>query len=266
MKGLSEDEKRKNVNKAYEMLKMGKSMREISSDFSIDKKTLKSWINQYLQKQKLDELTEMGVFSVGRKLKKGNTRREKSKKEVDVEVLSRKIAELGKRGIRPENIQSIFEKMQESKSTSIQEMTFIDKLLELLNIVDERNNGVDETSTGYISIADLVDMINRSPKLMTLDTNRKLQRILENIDKKASFTKEETNEVIKRTPKILNIGYSRLDNYLDILNRFEISRDGRTRENLSQYSLKNGSGILMVNPKKLLRRLSYLGSLRWKYN
>lgn len=258
-KFLGEDEK---VNEAYQMLKSGKSIREISGYFEIDKKTLKDWINKYLPKQKFDELTEMGAFSVGRKLKEGNTKRRKDKKEVDAQVLLEKITELGKRGIRPDDVQSIFEKMQETKSTRMQEMTFIDKLLELLNIVDERNTGIYELSNGYISTADVVDMIKRSPKLMTLDTNRKLKQTLENIDEKASFTKEETNEVIKKAPKILNIGYSRLDNYLDMLSRFEISEDGRNRENLSQYSLRNGSGILMVNPKKLLRRLSYLGSLR----
>lgn len=250
----SSEEKKQIVNLAYERLKKGESLRSIAENLKVDRKTLRDWMDKQIP-EKMKELKDLGILTVGAK-SKGNVKRKTGKKKIDAEKLSEMIEELGRKGIRPEHVQDIFETMQKNQNTKIQETTFIQKLLEILNVAESRNQNIEKGQEGFISPGNIVSMIERNPKIMTIDTNRKLKMIMELIDDKASFSQEETNDIVKRYPKILTIGYDRLKLYMAMFERFEIGSSDNS-ENLLTYALNDRARAFTVNPSKLLRRLAY---------
>lgn len=244
------------IQEVYQRIMKGESLTEISNDIGVDRKTLRTKMREFLNEDQNKQMDD--ILKVGRKVNPNSkTKTYRGKKEN--KDLSSELKILADSGITPEQIEEIFEKMNLNKVTKFTRETFIYKLLEILELVQKRNNEIDPESKGFISIKDMVDMILKNPRMMSRDSNTKLSHLFKVFDDEANLSKESTNKFIKIYPGVLNIGIDKLKQEMIILRQFRIRENAHYNidTNLLQYCLEKGGNIFKVNSQKIFHRLCY---------
>lgn len=250
---------KKIVDEAYKRVMVGESLRSISESLGVDKKTLRAKMKEYLDTKQNEEMDAR--LKVGRK-KNPNSKLTIPQGKKKSKNLDKELKFLADSGITPEQIEVVFEKMKLNRATKITRETFVYKLLEILQLIEKRNNGINPKSRGFISTDDIVKMILANPRIMSIDSNRRLGELFKLFDDEANLTVESTNRFLKSNPLVLNNGINKLRQEMIILRQFGIREKAYDKEdtNLLQYCLSEGGKIFQVNSQKLFHRLCYFAS------
>lgn len=198
--GLEQHER---VEQAYKLIMQeGLSLRAASEQVGIERKKLKTLIENTLNEEEMVKFQDR-VSSKNKKEKNtGRVGRDKKKKALESDEYIIAIGELAKRKILPEWIDEIYLKCQEKKQTKIAKDTLAIKLVELLEYFDKRNDGIQEDSPQYLTSEDVVDMILRCPRLITMGLEKNIIVKIDAITSKNNGNIGEANNQIRNNPSI----------------------------------------------------------------
>ena len=200
MNGLEQHER---VEQAYKLIMQeGLSLRAASEQVGIERKKLKTLIENTLNEEEMVKFQDR-VSSKNKKEKNtGRVGRDKKKKALESDEYIIAIGELAKRKILPEWIDEIYLRCQEKKQTKIAKDTLAIKLVELLEYFDKRNDGIQEDSPQYLTSEDVVDMILRCPRLITMGLEKNIIVKIDAITSKNNGNIGEANNQIRNNPSI----------------------------------------------------------------
>ena len=200
MNGLEQHER---VEQAYKLIMQeGLSLRAASEQVGIERKKLKTLIENTLNEEEMVKFQNR-VSSKNKKEKNtGRVGRDKKKKALESDEYIIAIGELAKRKILPEWIDEIYLRCQEKKQTKIAKDTLAIKLVELLEYFDKRNDGIQEDSPQYLTSEDVVDMILRCPRLITMGLEKNIIVKIDAITSKNNGNIGEANNQIRNNPSI----------------------------------------------------------------
>ena len=200
MNGLEQHER---VEQAYKLIMQeGLSLRVASEKVGIERKKLKTLIENTLNEEEMVKFQDR-VSSKNKKEKNtGRVGRDKKKKALESDEYIIAIGELAKRKILPEWIDEIYLRCQEKKQTKIAKDTLAIKLVELLEYFDKRNDGIQENSPQYLTSEDVVDMILRCPRLITMGLEKNIIVKIDAITSKNNGNIGEANNQIRNNPSI----------------------------------------------------------------
>lgn len=198
--GLEQHER---VEQAYKLIMQeGLSLRASSEQVGIERKKLKTLIENTLNEEEMVKFQDR-VSSKNKKEKNtGRVGRDKKKKALESDEYIIAIGELAKRKILPEWIDEIYLRCQEKKQTKIAKDTLAIKLVELLEYFDKRNDGIQEDSPQYLTSDDVVDMILRCPRLITMGLEKNIIVKIDAITSKNNGNIGEANNQIRNNPSI----------------------------------------------------------------
>lgn len=198
--GLEQHER---VEQAYKLIMQeGLSLRAASEQVGIERKKLKTLIENTLNEEEMVKFQDR-VSSKNKKEKNtGRVGRDKKKKALESDEYIIAIGELAKRKILPEWIDEIYLRCQEKKQTKIAKDTLAIKLVELLEYFDKRNDGIQEDSPQYLTSDDVVDMILRCPRLITMGLEKNIIVKIDAITSKNNGNIGEANNQIRNNPSI----------------------------------------------------------------
>lgn len=198
--GLEQHER---VEQAYKLIMQeGLSLRASSEQVGIERKKLKTLIENTLNEEEMVKFQDR-VSSKNKKEKNtGRVGRDKKKKVLESDEYIIAIGELAKRKILPEWIDEIYLRCQEKKQTKIAKDTLAIKLVELLEYFDKRNDGIQEDSPQYLTSDDVVDMILRCPRLITMGLEKNIIVKIDAITSKNNGNIGEANNQIRNNPSI----------------------------------------------------------------
>lgn len=198
--GLEQHER---VEQAYKLIMQeGLSLRAASEQVGIERKKLKTLIENTLNEEEMVKFQDR-VSSKNKKEKNtGRVGRDKKKKALESDEYIIAIGELAKRKILPEWIDEIYLKCQEKKQTKIAKDTLAIKLVELLEYFDKRNDGIQEDSPQYLTSEDVVDIILRCPRLITMGLEKNIIVKIDAITSKNNGNIGEANNQIRNNPSI----------------------------------------------------------------
>lgn len=200
MNGLEQHER---VEQAYKLIMQeGLSLRAASEQVGIERKKLKTLIENTLNEEEMVKFQDR-VSSKNKKEKNtGRVGRDKKKKALESDEYIIAIGELAKRKILPEWIDEIYLRCQEKKQTKIAKDTLAIKLVELLEYFDKRNDEIQEDSPQYLTSEDVVDMILRCPRLITMGLEKNIIVKIDAITSKNNGNIGEANNQIRNNPSI----------------------------------------------------------------
>lgn len=200
MNGLEQHER---VEQAYKLIMQeGLSLRAASEQVGIERKKLKTLIENTLNEEEMVKFQDR-VSSKNKKEKNtGRVGRDKKKKALESDEYIIAIGELAKRKILPEWIDEIYLRCQEKKQTKIAKDTLAIKLVELLEYFDKRNDEIQEDSPQYLTSEDVVDMILRCPRLITMGLEKNIIVKIDAITSKNNGNIREANNQIRNNPSI----------------------------------------------------------------
>ncbi len=198
--GLEQHER---VEQAYKLIMQeGLSLRAASEQVGIERKKLKTLIENTLNEEEMVKFQDR-VSSKNKKEKNtGRVGRDKKKKALESDEYIIAIGELAKRKILPEWIDEIYLRCQEKKQTKIAKDTLAIKLVELLEYFDKRNDEIQEDSPQYLTSEDVVDMILRCPRLITMGLEKNIIVKIDAITSKNNGNIREANNQIRNNPSI----------------------------------------------------------------
>lgn len=198
--GLEQHER---VEQAYKLIMQeGLSLRAASEQVGIERKKLKTLIENTLNEEEMVKFQDR-VSSKNKKEKNtGRVGRDKKKKALESDEYIIAIGELAKRKILPEWIDEIYLRCQEKKQTKIAKDTLAIKLVELLEYFDKRNDEIQEDSPQYLTSEDVVDMILRCPRLITMGLEKNIIVKIDAITSKNNGNIGEANNQIRNNPSI----------------------------------------------------------------
>ena len=131
----------------------------------------------------------------------GRVGRDKKRRALESDEYKENIENLAQRGITPEDIEMIYNKCQEKPQTRIAKHTLAEKLIQLLEFFDERNEGLEEISKGFISKEDAIKIIMRNPRILNSNIENNIIAKCQIITNKKGNIKE-ANMLIKSNPGI----------------------------------------------------------------
>ena len=200
MNGLEQHER---VEQAYKLIMQeGFSLRAASEQVGIERKKLKTLIENTLNEEEMVKFQDR-VSSKNKKEKNtGRVGRDKKKKALESDEYIIAIGELAKRKILPEWIDEIYLRCQEKKQTKIAKDTLAIKLVELLEYFDKRNEGIQEDSPQYLTSEDVVEMILRCPRLITMGLEKNIIVKSDAITLRNNGNIGKANEQIRNNPSI----------------------------------------------------------------
>lgn len=186
---------------SYRNILAGKSLTSVANGKSIDRGTLR----KYIEKVVIIQLSEEEKQKFYKKLNKGfrgnsdgEGRKGRNKKEKNLQsetylMAKRKIQEYG---IDEEIVNRLYEVLRKRKSTSYAQGTYIIKLVEFLDYFTEK---------GLIPMQ-VIDMINRRPQIFTADISNTIAPII------TTLVKNNQNGaiIVYETPSMISNGKNKV--------------------------------------------------------
>lgn len=129
----------------------------------------------------------------------GRVGRDKKKKALQSDEYKEDIKKLEDRGITLEIIEMIYNRCQQRPQTKITKHTLASKLVNLLEYFDERNKGMEDSSMGFISKEDTIEMIMKNPRIITSSINDNIVIKCQVLDEKKKNIRD-ANILIKSNP------------------------------------------------------------------
>ena len=232
----------------------GQSISSIAREIGVDRKDLKSKILEILSDEEKNEFNE--------KLKHNFRRNRKSarniKKENREEKYKMAVQTLVRLGITKEDIETISRVLSTNRHTTMAKDTFAIKLVEILEFIKERNQGIEVNDEGYITSKDVINMIIKDPRFMTNDVKRKLKPMCDILDNWSSnVNKYQINSYIKQYPEIFKNSIKKLKMHLIIGDNFLVKFDKKYIP-LSEYIITENPFLISENSSKFFRRVCML--------
>lgn len=232
----------------------GQSISSIAREIGIDRKDLKSKILEILSDEEKNEFNEKLKHNFRRNRKSArNIKRENREEKYKVAVQT-----LVRLGITKEDIETISKVLSENHHTTMSKDTFAIKLVEILEFIKERNQGIEVNDEGYITSKDVINMILKDPRFMTNDVKRKLKPMCDILDNWSSnVNKYQINSYIKQYPEIFKNSIKKLKMHLIIGDNFLVKFDKKYIP-LSEYIITENPFLISENSSKFFRRVCML--------
>lgn len=242
---------------AKETIMSGKSITSVSKGLAIDRKELKKNILELLDEDEKKRF-EKKLYS---NYRKNRVNKRIKKRVINEEAYKKAVEELVKKGINKDDIETIYTISSANPHTKLAKDTFVFKILDLLEFCEQRNQGLDENSRGYITKKDLLQMLQRDPKLITSDVNGKINPICEILDEQEKLGTEDVNEIIKNNPHIFRNSVLKM-RMLSIIGENFLVRDPSGYIELFEYIVREKPYMLNINIEKMFKRLVFLKEMK----
>lgn len=172
------------------------------------------------------------------------------------EINQDNIKTLVKLGIKVNDIANIYLNVTK-KGQDISKQQFIQNLTKMLKFFQTRNKEINAESQEAIYKEDVINMIKKNKKLISLDIDKKIKPTCQTIDSYYFMTASDTNKLIKKNPNIFNVNKIDLEIYAAILSCFAIKIEN-TIVNLFEYIIKQHSELLNHDIQEVFQRLCYI--------
>lgn len=172
------------------------------------------------------------------------------------EMNQENIKTLVKLGIEVNDIANIYLNVTH-KGQDISKQEFIQNLTKILKFFQTRNKEINVESQEAIYKEDVINMIKKNKKLISLDIDKKIKPTCQTIDSYYFMTASDTNKLIKKNPNIFNVNKLDLEIYAAILSCFAIKIEN-TIVNLFEYIIKQHSELLNHDIQEVFQRLCYI--------
>ncbi len=242
---------RKTLIMCKNRIMQGQSISSIAREVGIDRKHLKSKILEILSDEEKNEFNEKLKYNFRRNRKSAiNIKRENKEERYKMAVQA-----LVRLGITKEDIENISKVLSGNRHTTMSKDTFAIKLVEILEFIKERNQGIEFNDEGYITSKDVIDMILKDPRFMTNDVKRKLKPMCDILDNWSSnVNKYQINSYIKQYPEIFKNSIKKLKVHLIIGDNFLVKFHEKYMS-LSEYIITENPFLISENSSKFLRRV-----------
>lgn len=172
------------------------------------------------------------------------------------EMNQENIKTLVKLGIEVNDIANIYLNVTQ-KGQDISKQEFIQNLTKILKFFQTRNKEINVENQEAIYKEDVINMIKKNKKLISLDIDKKIKPTCQTIDSYYFMTASDTNKLIKKNPNIFNVNKLDLEIYAAILSCFAIKIEN-TIVNLFEYIIKQHSELLNHDIQEVFQRLCYI--------
>lgn len=172
------------------------------------------------------------------------------------EMNQENIKTLVKLGIEVNDIANIYLNVTQ-KGQDISKQEFIQNLTKILKFFQTRNKEINVENQEAIYKEDVINMIKKNKKLISLDIDKKIKPTCQTIDSYYFMTASDTNKLIKKNPNIFNVNKLDLEIYAAILSCFAIKIEN-TIVNLFEYIIKQHSELLKHDIQEVFQRLCYI--------
>lgn len=172
------------------------------------------------------------------------------------EMNQENIKTLVKLGIEVNDIANIYLNVTQ-KGQDISKQEFIQNLNKILKFFQTRNKEINVENQEAIYKEDVINMIKKNKKLISLDIDKKIKPTCQTIDSYYFMTASDTNKLIKKNPNIFNVNKLDLEIYAAILSCFAIKIEN-TIVNLFEYIIKQHSELLNHDIQEVFQRLCYI--------
>lgn len=172
------------------------------------------------------------------------------------EMNQENIKTLVKLGIEVNDIANIYLTVTQ-KGQDISKQEFIQNLTKILKFFQTRNKEINVENQEAIYKEDVINMIKKNKKLISLDIDKKIKPTCQTIDSYYFMTASDTNKLIKKNPNIFNVNKLDLEIYAAILSCFAIKIEN-TIVNLFEYIIKQHSELLKHDIQEVFQRLCYI--------
>lgn len=172
------------------------------------------------------------------------------------EMNQENIKTLVKLGIEVNDIANIYLNVTQ-KGQDISKQEFIQNLTKILKFFQTRNKEINVENQEVIYKEDVINMIKKNKKLISLDIDKKIKPTCQTIDSYYFMTASDTNKLIKKNPNIFNVNKLDLEIYAAILSCFAIKIEN-TIVNLFEYIIKQHSELLNHDIQEVFQRLCYI--------
>lgn len=172
------------------------------------------------------------------------------------EMNQENIKTLVKLGIEVNDIANIYLTVTQ-KGQDISKQEFIQNLTKILKFFQTRNKEINVENQEAIYKEDVINMIKKNKKLISLDIDKKIKPTCQTIDSYYFMTASDTNKLIKKNPNIFNVNKLDLEIYAAILSCFAIKIEN-TIVNLFEYIIKQHSELLNHDIQEVFQRLCYI--------
>lgn len=172
------------------------------------------------------------------------------------EMNQENIKTLVKLGIEVNDIANIYLNVTQ-KGQDISKQEFIQNLTKILKFFQTRNKEINVENQEVIYKEDVINMIKKNKKLISLDIDKKIKPTCQTIDSYYFMTASDTNKLIKKNPNIFNVNKLDLEIYAAILSYFAIKIEN-TIVNLFEYIIKQHSELLNHDIQEVFQRLCYI--------
>ncbi len=147
-----------------------------------------------------------------------------------------------------------------SKGHDIDKNVYIKNLTEMLKFFQTRNATLKEDDEVILK-EDVLEMIQKNKKLVTLDLEKKIKYMCEKLDGYYFMNPNYTNKLIKKNPKIFSVNQIDLEVFAAVTSEFAIKIDNNIT-NLFEYVIKHRSELLNESVEKVFRRIMYFKNTR----
>lgn len=137
------------------------------------------------------------------------------------EMNQENIKTLVKLGIEVNDIANIYLNVTQ-KGQDISKQEFIQNLTKILKFFQTRNKEINVENQEAIYKEDVINMIKKNKKLISLDIDKKIKPTCQTIDSYYFMTASDTNKLIKKNLNIFNVNKLDLEIYATILSCFAI--------------------------------------------
>ena len=172
------------------------------------------------------------------------------------EINQENIKALVKLGIDVNDIANVYLEITE-KGKDISKDTYINNLTDMLKFFQTRNKGINDENSEAIYKEDVLNMVKKNRKLVSINIGKKVKPVCEKLDSYYFMNTGYTNKLIKNNPKIFNISNVDLETYSTVLSNFVI-KVNESPINLFEYIIKNQSDFLENDVQKIYGRIMYL--------
>lgn len=172
------------------------------------------------------------------------------------EMNQENIKTLVKLGIEVNDIANIYLNVTQ-KGQDISKQEFIQNLTKILKFFQTRNKEINVENQEAIYKEDVINMIKKNKKLISLDIDKKIKPTCQTIDSYYFMTASDTNKLIKKNLNIFNVNKLDLEIYATILSCFAIKIEN-TIVNLFEYIIKQHSELLNHDIQEVFQRLCYI--------
>ncbi len=135
--------------------------------------------------------------------------------------------------------------------------TFINNISQIVQFFKQRNEGILKKDETYISENDIINLINRYPRILQQNPLQVLERKVKVFQDLDLMSDKELNMLLKSSKGfIYSIGNEKLYKTLAFLNEIQVLQNNELPKNAAKYVLQDlGETNLQVSTEKIFQRI-----------